>query len=360
MTGDGPDLRPRVFVLSRRGQGAVEVARAFNEDREPECAPYGFNLAAHTGWNIRYSHDKPHTRASQSFFGRFEFDFFHAINNLAEIRRADIVWTMLEWEWLAVALLQRVGLAPRRPVIANSVWLADKWDGHSPAKRRFIKWLMLPYFEMTLHSRRGLDHLRAMLPKVRWRISPFGISTRAFPVTPPAFRPRNNGPIRVYAIGNDGSRDWATMLAAFGNDPRFDVTIVCGWLEGDNRHANVRRPDVTTIAHQRDEYHRADVVVIPMHPNRYSGITVALEAAAMGKPIVSTATGGVDTYFGANEALFVPPHNAAALRNAVLATSDAEWQARASAGQARLVARDYSAEAMIGRYVADTRRLLGI
>lgn len=352
----------RVFVLSRRGQGAAQVRRAFDEDRESEPAPYGFNLAGKTGWSIRYSEDKPTTRWSRAFFNRFEFDFFHALDNLRAIRRADIVWTMLEWEWLAVALLQRLRLAPRRPVIANSVWLSDKWPHHPPRKRAFLRRLMPSHFDMTLHSARGLEYLRAALPHVSWRVSPFGISTRGFPVTPPTTARGPDRPIRVYSIGNDGTRDWATMLEAFGNDPRFAVTIVCRWLDPAllEKYENLRSPSDMTISRQREEYLNADVVIMPMTENSYSGITVVMEAVATGKPVVSTATGGVPTYFDADEVLFVPPGDAAALRDTVLNTPDADFLARAERAQARFARDGYSAGAMIDRYVADTRRLLGM
>lgn len=351
----------RVFVLSRRGQGADQVRRGFEQDGESEPASYGFNLAEKTGWSIAYSQDKPATRWSDAFFKKFEFDFGHALDNLRAIRRADIIWTMLEWEWLAVALLQRLKLAPRRQVIANSVWLADKWKGHSPRKRAFLRWLLLPHFDMTLHSKRGLAYLRSALPDVSWRVSPFGISTKGFPITPPSLDRPSDRPIRVYSIGNDGTRDWSTMLEAFGNDPRFEVTIVCRWLDARTleRYANLRSPSNMTVSRQRDEYLKADVVVVPMVENDYSGITVAMEAVAMGKPVVSTATGGVDTYFDENEVLFVPPGDPMALRDAVLTTSDADFLARAQRAQSRFVQAGYDAESMIDRYIAATTALLG-
>ena len=53
-------------------------------------------------------------------------------------------------------------------------------------------------------------------------------------------------------------------------------------------------------------YHWADIVAVPMRQNIYSGITVALEAAAMGTPVVSSRTGGVPTYFGEDEVFYSP------------------------------------------------------
>jgi glycosyltransferase involved in cell wall biosynthesis len=330
---------PQVFVLSRRGQDCEDVRRRFELDQESEPAPYGFNLAEKIGWDFCYSVDRPATRLSRAFFARFEFDFFHALDNLAAIRRADIVWTMLEWEWLGVALLQRLGLAPRRPVIANSVWLSEKWSGHPRAKRAFLKWLMLPHFEMTLHSRRGQRLLEQALPQVPWRLSPFGISTRGYPITPPCQRAETDRPIKVYAIGNDGTRDWSTMLKAFGNDQRFDMTIACQWLGPDVTAAyeNLRTPQLSTISDFRAEYTRADLVIIPMIVNSYSGITVALEAAAMGKPVISAATGGVDTYFRPEDVLFVPPNDPDALRDAALNATRADLFERARRAQVRFL-----------------------
>jgi hypothetical protein len=63
-------------------------------------------------------------------------------------------------------------------------------------------------------------------------------------------------------------------------------------------------------------YRDCDVVVVPLHENRYgAGMTTVLEAMAVGKPVIATATRGLKGVF-ADETAFrwAPPGDADALR----------------------------------------------
>ena len=351
----------RVYVHSRRELDAALTRSKFDQGLEPEPAAYGFNLAETRGLEMSYSDDRPHIRFSDHLFWKLGFDFLHAVDNLAKIRRADVIWTMLEWEWLSVSLLQRLRLAPRRPLVANSVWLAERWTEWSWIRRAVYQWLMADNLHLTVHAALSHERLKQLLPRKEFHLVRFGVSTRGYPLTPPRVEDWTGRPIRVYSIGNDGTRDWETMLEAFGGDPRFEVAIVCRWL-GDEHlkaHSNLRIPRIASVADQREMYGWADVVVMPMRPNCFSGITVLLEAAALGRPIVSSRTGGAETYFNDDEVTYVPPGDAAALKRAVLEASRPDLLARAVRAQARFVADGYSAQDMVERYVALTETLTG-
>jgi glycosyltransferase involved in cell wall biosynthesis len=105
-------------------------------------------------------------------------------------------------------------------------------------------------------------------------------------------------------------------------------------------------------------YDLADIVVVPMVENIFSGITVALEAVALGKPIVSSRTGGVPTYFGEDEIFYAPVGDPNAMRDVVLATDPKSRMERAQAAQRRFVQQDYSTRAVMARYAAITRRVM--
>lgn len=111
------------------------------------------------------------------------------------------------------------------------------------------------------------------------------------------------------------------------------------------------------MADQRALYEWADIVIMPMRENFYSGITVMCEAAAMGKPIVATKTGGEPTYLDEDEVIYVPIGDALAMKNAVLNASSDRLLAIAEAAQARFVRDDYSAKGMVERYVAISETL---
>jgi glycosyltransferase involved in cell wall biosynthesis len=349
-----------IFAHSRRGQGREVVARRFAQDLEYEPAPYGFNLAETPCIRMSYSEDDLPVATSHRLVYRFHCDPLHALANAGRMRRADAIWTMLEGEWIAVALLQRLGLAPRVPVIANTVWMFEYWRTWSHLRRRLFRWLMADNFIFTVHAQTSLEIARAAIPERHFQISLFGISTTAFPITPPRLERDPGRPIRIYAIGNDRTRDWKTLMEAFGNDPRFQVRLVSSWagkVIAPSAYANLEQPADITISALRANYAWADIVVVPMRSNVFSGITVALEGAALGKPVVSSRTGGVPTYFDEDEVVYAPPGDADALRDAAL-KAPAELYAYALRAQARFERSGYSAAAMMDRYVALTNQAL--
>ena len=123
-------------------------------------------------------------------------------------------------------------------------------------------------------------------------------------------------------------------------------------------YANLTVPRTITLADQLAAYDWADVVIVPMTENVYSGITVVCEAAARGVPVVSSDTGGVPTYFNGDEVLYVPPGDAPAMRQAVLARSAESWRLQAEAASARFQTSDYSEHGMARRYIACTKLML--
>jgi hypothetical protein len=92
--------------------------------------------------------------------------------------------------------------------------------------------------------------------------------------------PEHAGPIRILAAGNDPTRDWPTVLSAFGGDPRFELTIVSDKVaeEAVAPYSNLQLPRRPTVVAFQELYRWADFTVVPMVENKYSGITVALEA----------------------------------------------------------------------------------
>jgi glycosyltransferase involved in cell wall biosynthesis len=163
------------------------------------------------------------------------------------------------------------------------------------------------------------------------------------------------------SAGNDKTRDWNTILYAFGNDPRFSVVLICSWLtEAEvSSYSNVRLVRDPTISNFVNLYQQSDIVVVAMFPNLFSGITVALEAAAVGVPVISSNTGGVATYFSSKEVSYVECQDPAALKRAALDLSPERRRAQAKRARARFVEDDYSSEGMIERYSDITAEILG-
>ncbi|WP_165789092.1 glycosyltransferase [Cryobacterium zongtaii] len=106
--------------------------------------------------------------------------------------------------------------------------------------------------------------------------------------------------LKVLGIGNDRHRDWGFFLrVAEGLSAEFDVRIATRSLD-----QNLALPANCAVVQARsgeelaELYSWADIVCLPLRANFHaSGVTVAMEAAAAGKPVLATRTGGIDAYF---------------------------------------------------------------
>lgn len=351
--------RTRLYVHLPASLVVDAYRERWKDGIEPDETPYGFHRAAELGYAVTFSEDRTRRgwrRIADVVRRRaMGIDLVHAWGNRHAMRRADVIWTMLEQEALAVALLMRLRLVGRKPIVAGTVWMLDNWSRLTNRQRRFLHWLFRVWSVLTVHSTRCLTIARRELADVRSSLVHFGIAEESFPPLPP--RTPTAGLIVIFAMGNDRTRDWETLLRAFGNDARFRLNFVCRWLgdEVADRYANVRiirSPDMATI---RALYAEADYAAVPMHDNDYSGITVALEAAALSVPILATRTGGLSTYFDEDEMLLAAVHDDRGLRDAVLGQSIDDRLRMADRARARFHLGNYTTLGMMKRYDALTR-----
>jgi glycosyltransferase involved in cell wall biosynthesis len=189
----------------------------------------------------------------------------------------------------------------------------------------------------------------------------YGLNTRDFPVERPHAWSAHT-PLRIAAIGNDRDRDWETLIRAFGNDARYTVRLATRRrMRRSLRAPNVEIAAASGLAKQRELYAWADVIAVPLRPNSHaSGITVMLEAAAVGKPMIVTNVGALQDYFSARAVAYIPPFDAQALRAAAdqlaAAPEHALHQAQAAADE--LVSRDLTTQHYAQQHVQITRALL--
>ena len=126
----------------------------------------------------------------------------------------------------------------------------------------------------------------------------------------------------VLAVGNDGRRDFATLLAAAPEIPA-EIHIVtrlplpAPLPPNVIHHAGSWHAPEISDAELRALYRRARCVVVPLIPSAQpSGQSVTLQAMACGCPVVLTETDGLWTreYLRDGEnILFVPPRDSRAL-----------------------------------------------
>ena len=354
-------VRNHVFVHLLYGMDVRSYQDRYSNGLEPDVSPYGFHLAERMGFDLKYSSERKghyYNAVRRRLIDFMGFDILHAISNAQDIRKSDVIWTMTEGEAFAVGLMIGLKIIKKKPVIANAVWVFDKWESYSFIKKAIIKYSTLNLTILTVHSKKCLPVAARVFPKLKVRFQPFGINTDMFSISPPMYRERGRV-IEVLSIGNDETRDWATLLAALGNDNRFAVRVIC-WRLSDEQmspYKNVEAIRSPSMARFLEEYDKADVVVITMKDNIFSGITVALEAVALGKPVLASRTGGLSSYFEEDEIKYFNTNDPVALSEAILSASPTELLNCAIKAQNRFISEDYSTKSLIQSYIRLTKSI---
>ncbi|SDR22018.1 glycosyltransferase family 4 protein [Paraburkholderia tuberum] len=330
---------------------------------------YGYHHAQSEAFALTYSQDARESRpvrlVRRALKAALGFDFIHTWRNRAQMLRSDVIWTHTEQEWLSAALMlllcgRKAGPGASPLLLAQSVWLLDKWPSYGIVRSWLYRKLLTRADRLTTLASENAGLCQRYFHRDATPLL-YGLNTRDFPVTAPTqWTPRT--PLRIAAIGNDRDRDWETLIKAVGNDPRYTVKLATRRrIPASLRASNVEIALFSGIKKQHELYDWADVIVVPLRPNSHaSGITVMLEAAAVGKPMVATDVGALRDYFPADEAAYVPPFNPQALRDALdrLASEPDEALRQAQAAAAGLLARDLTTQHYAMQHVRITREML--
>ena len=171
-------------------------------------------------------------------------------------------------------------------------WLAHVLAGASPARRAGYRWAYRSVDRLYYFSENQgpllADHLGRGAERARFL--PFGVDDETF-------RPAGDGDgDYVLVVGRDRGRDWPTLLAALdGLDLPVKVCCRPGDLGGERVPAGVEVLGYVDRDVYRRLLGRARVVAIATRPVVYpSGQSVLLEAMAMARAVVVTATPALD------------------------------------------------------------------
>jgi glycosyltransferase involved in cell wall biosynthesis len=318
---DGTARPIRVFVFLGEGFGATRWHQAWTDGKVPgvcDRLPYGYFHAANESWRVTYSEDQVESAAGQlarrSLRKVLGFDLVHAWHNRERLSNSDVVWTHTEREYLAALCLWSFRPPKNRPkIIAQSVWLFDRWSSFSVWRRRLYEKLIRRADVLTALSPENLIEARKLFPDKRCELVRFGIDAESMQ---PA-RPRKlHAPIRILSLGADMHRDWNTLAEAVRGWPEVEVKIASRTLrKSRDLPDNIQIVRPSTAQAVKDLYDAADIVVVTLKPNLHaSGITVIAEAVVFGLPVICTDTGGLRAYFGEREVGYVPPSDVKALR----------------------------------------------
>jgi glycosyltransferase involved in cell wall biosynthesis len=280
--------------------------------------PYGYFHAANEHWKITYSEDRDEPallrllRAGcRKLLG---FDLIHAWYNREQLSDSDVVWTHTEREYLAALCLWRLRPAKKRPkLIAQSVWLFDRWTDFSPIRRWFYGRLMRGADMLTGLSPDNVREAQRLFPEKRCELVRFGIDSDSLRAVG---RRQFHRPIRILSLGSDMHRDWDTLIEAVRDCSEREVRIATRTMRKNRswpRNVAIVRPN--TAQEVRDLYDWADLVVLALKTNLHaSGITVITEAVLFGLPVICTDTGGLRAYFSDKEIGYVAPRDPQAIR----------------------------------------------
>jgi glycosyltransferase involved in cell wall biosynthesis len=358
----------RVFVHLARGFGTPQWQERWDRGEIiglTERCPYGYSLAQEDGCVVKYSEDRCEGAlgtvcrlGARLVLG---FDFIHAWRNRHAIRTAEVIWTGTESQSLAILLLLRWHRGRDRPkVIAQLVWLFDRWPRLSGFKRWLYSRLLADAAVLAVQSKEALPLAHTLFPRKRAVFMPFSIGSGAI-ISSRAHQAHH--PIRVFSAGNDRHRDWATIVAAIRDWPGAELRILTPRLPaGLQFGANVRRVRPTSKDELFELYRWADVVALALHRNFHgSGITVIEEATIFGVPAVVTDVGGLRDYFSDQELRYVQGSNPRAMRDAIAAVAADEASARmVERAQRRMVEAELTSRGFAFRHAALSREMLGL
>jgi glycosyltransferase involved in cell wall biosynthesis len=179
------------------------------------------------------------------------------------------------------------------------------------------------------------------------------------------FQPRPGQPLkRQVCAAGAVNRDYGALIeAATGLDAEVKIAADTAWrysVAGKERAAaralprNVEMRSWGTYANLRELYAESRVVVVPLARPIISGITVALEGMAMGKPVILTRNPYVEGFIEDGVTGFhVEPSNPAQLRERIRWLLDHPEEAEAMGRRAREKAeRDFSVERYVERILS--------
>jgi hypothetical protein len=218
----------------------------------------------------------------------------------------------------ALAALARIGVI-RKPIVGIQCGILNFQHG---TWRRRLSGALLRRMHTHLFGHAELEPMKRFfdLPAGVISVNLFGVDTNFWSPDPAVARDI------VLAIGNDGRRDFATLVAA-AKDIAVPIHIVT--------KLPLPEPLPPNVTHHRGSWHgaelsderirelyrRARVVVVPLRPsNQPSGQSVTLQAMACGCPVVLTETEGLwsrEQMVGGRNVVFVPPGDSARLAAAV-------------------------------------------
>ena len=259
---------------------------------------------------------------------------------LPALADADVVVATTTGTTVALATWRCLGRL-RRPLVGIVAGLVtDPWK---PLRRTTTRRLLRSCHSM-LYGPGELEELLTRAPELESRVhvNRFGVDVAFWA---PASEPGALREPEVVAIGNDGNRDWATLVAAAASIPAR-VRILTSPPKPSMLPENVRWEEadwhrqVLADGEVREAYRGASAVVVPVRDvAQPSGQSVTLQASACARPVVLSLTRGLwaENLRDGETVHLVPPGDPSALARAVRAILEHPEEAETLGRSARAV-----------------------
>lgn len=352
----------RVLVLSEFD--AENWTSRWQQGQVPSMLPYGMEHLHGAGWALHIPRfPEPRTPAVRKAISvssnRLGYPWAQCVQHAHTAAGADVVMGVLEPHAVAAARLRRARITAYRhkPLAALTCWAGQTLRDGTADERRAVRRQMGALDRIYLLSENQIEIFRTHgFRDDQLRAVPFGVDTEFF--TPGAPQAPD---IDVLAVGLDRGRDYGTLFEAVRGLP-LTVTVVA-------KQRNVAHLDIPnnvhflgTVDHRtyRSLVRRARAVAIPTHDLAYpTGQSVALEASAVGTPIVVTRTEAMGQYFTDGVDAAMPRvHDPAHWRDILMDLHhDDGMRAQLSHNARHRVLRDHSTENLWAEISADLTEL---
>jgi glycosyltransferase involved in cell wall biosynthesis len=259
----------------------------------------------------------------------------------SRLAAADVALSVFENAGLGFARLQHLSGSHRSlPHVMLTCWLAEDCQRMSRFQLRSVRRSARSISRIAVFSANQVRILHEALgvPPERISVVPFGVDTEYYDPARVSGRVGGGG---LVAVGGDSRRDYATLAEAV-RIAKVPLTLACY----PRNIAGLDLPPQLKVVSgvYLDEYRKlllsADLVVTPTVAPAYpSGQSVVLEAMAMGRATLTTASPAMQDYItdGVNGVL-VPPRDPAAMARLIGALlADDGWRKSLGAAAAETV-----------------------
>lgn len=346
----------RAYIPLTHGLSAAVWADRHRRGEVPDASPYGLHKLGDHGINVTFGEVSP-GRAAERVAASVRYrtsglEFVEGVLTTRARRGADVVLAYDERTGVPAALLRG---SRRQRVVLGIGWLTER-AGTPPLHAALARRAMLRAGAVFTQCEPvvSLLHRDWGVPRSQLHYLPVGIDTDFYAVQPDP----EPGTAVVASAGEDRYRDHALLVAAVSQlrakHPGVHLELATGLpvaLPEDLGTLYRGRLD----GKMRDLYCRASMVAVALKPTvSGSGLTVALEAMASGRPLVMTDNPGVRDYVEHGvTGLLVPPGDVEALAAAIgQLLSDPARCAEMGAVAARRVRERFTSSVMAANLAA--------